>query len=540
MKFPFVGGSYQMATLSADAQRSLNIYPANLESGSGKSPAALIGTPGLSLHCTLPTTPGRGLWAGEQRLFAVSGSRFYEIFSNGTYNDRGDVGNDGRPVQILPNGNQVMIVSNGQVWIDTGTAIMQPTYPGLTGTCNTFHSLVVWATGNKFDGSMVGKSITIGGGGVFTVLYVSPPDEADNFCLINGDAGGLTGASFATSGAPILASSGTFLDGYFIVSVPNSKQFLISAINNGLSWDPLDFAVKEGYPDNLAAVLADNEEVFLLGTQTLEAWRNTGGSATNTFPLERDPGAVLKIGTTAPASPVILRDGIALLGGDTRGGPVAYHIEGLQPKAVSTHAIERKWKSYATTADAISLSYIEDGHHFWEINFPTADATWVYDATEKQWHERSSLVGGVQHRHRITSHAFTFEKHFAQDNTTGAVYVMSTDITDEVGNAITRQRIAPHISDEEKLWFFNRFTLDVEANAGTTPAPVFTLDWSNDGGNTYGTAKTRSGGWITSFLARLLWNRLGKARQRTFRVTSTAAIKHIWTNAYYEATKGIR
>jgi hypothetical protein len=77
----FIGPSYTLRSVSVDAQKSLNLYAELNEKGTGKNReiAALIGTPGLVRIATL-AGPGRGLYtAGNGRLFAVSGSKFYEI-----------------------------------------------------------------------------------------------------------------------------------------------------------------------------------------------------------------------------------------------------------------------------------------------------------------------------------------------------------------------------------------------------------------------------------------------------------------------------
>ena len=72
---------------------------------------------------------------------------------------------------------------------------------------------------------------------------------------------------------------------------------------------------------------------------------------------------------------------------------MAILAKGYTPQRISTGAIEKAWGAYATVADAVSYSVIMDGHEFWVINFPTANATWVYDATLGEWHQRG--WGGV-------------------------------------------------------------------------------------------------------------------------------------------------
>src|SRR5581483_1663493 len=137
-EFGFCGPAYTAASVIADAQQAVNLYLEKDESGAGKSKLTLYGTPGTAPFCTLPAAPIRGLFVGEERMFAAAGSHLYEISAGGGVTDRGEIGNDGSPVQMFPNGQQLFIVSNKLAWIDTGTGIVQPRYDG-----NTYEDLAI-------------------------------------------------------------------------------------------------------------------------------------------------------------------------------------------------------------------------------------------------------------------------------------------------------------------------------------------------------------------------------------------------------------
>ncbi|UKH48602.1 hypothetical protein [Vibrio phage vB_ValP_FGH] len=85
----------------------LNVYP-RATSG-GKYPFNLINTPGLAFFCELPTYPVKALHENGNRAFAVTPTKFYEIFRNGTFKELGDVDMRGR-VSIEDNGSQVVMV----------------------------------------------------------------------------------------------------------------------------------------------------------------------------------------------------------------------------------------------------------------------------------------------------------------------------------------------------------------------------------------------------------------------------------------------
>jgi hypothetical protein len=531
-KIPFFqGGSYLADSPNWSADRTVNLFSEVGEASSAKSPARLRGTPGLDLFTTLPTSPIRGSWVNEYRLFVGAGSRSYEVFENGSYHDQGEIGDDvtHTPVQMFPNGIQLFIVSAGRGYVDTGTEILALNVTSLAGTVTTSGTTVDWTGGDLFDLTMAGEAVTING-----VSYTVASVRGDNKQLtLTATAGAQTNVNYAST-VPLTARTGAFLDGYFVAARPNSKQFNISDLYNGLVWDPLEFGVKMGYPDNIASIIADHEELWLLGTETTEVWRNTGNAD---FPFERDLGAFIHQGCAAPWSVVRLNNGVAWLGGDARGRLIAWRAQGFMPVRVSTHAVEQAWRSYSEVSDAIGFAYRMDGHEFWQINFPTADATWEYDALTNFWHEKDSYLGGAYGRHRARCHGYVWGKHLVGDYDSGKIYEMTPTAYDDAGSPIRRIRQAPHLSDEQIRHFFHRLQLDMETGSGVAD-PEMILEWSDDGGHTWSTPFTITAGALNEFSKRVIWRRLGESRDRVFRVSSTAAIPHTWINALIDVTKG--
>src|SRR5258708_20912474 len=77
-RFDFCGGSYTLASINADNQRSLNLYPEIVESGDGRSKLTLLPTPGLASIAMLDAAP-RAQLEFNGRLFVVGGVNFYEV-----------------------------------------------------------------------------------------------------------------------------------------------------------------------------------------------------------------------------------------------------------------------------------------------------------------------------------------------------------------------------------------------------------------------------------------------------------------------------
>lgn len=170
---------------------------------------ALIRTPGLKLHATLPKVPVRGVFPGAFRLFAASGDSWYEVFNDGTFVDRSipgftgasglgsppvTIGNDGRPVQCFFNGNQALIISAGKAYCDSGNGpvlcqFSDPLYDLLVDPTDSSGKTLTTPVGGAFDASDIGKTIEITGGAGFQVGLKQKILSVNSF-------GGAVGASF--------------------------------------------------------------------------------------------------------------------------------------------------------------------------------------------------------------------------------------------------------------------------------------------------------------------------------------------------------
>lgn len=166
-RFGFVGPSYSSQSLNADAQKTLNWYVEQIESGQGKSAMAMYPTPGLALFCALGgasrgawdeavayntgdtvtyvggtymaiapsvgippasdpthwfaipsvTTPVRGIFAINGRVFAVGGAMLFEVLVTGNSIAWGAVENDGLAVSMAASPSQLLIASGGAAYV---------------------------------------------------------------------------------------------------------------------------------------------------------------------------------------------------------------------------------------------------------------------------------------------------------------------------------------------------------------------------------------------------------------------------------------
>jgi hypothetical protein len=323
-----------------------------------------------------------------------------------------------------------------------------------------------------------------------------------------------------------------YLDGYFVFNEPNSQRVWVTSLLDGLSVDPLDFVSAEGSPDGLVALIVDHREAWLFGSDSVEVWYDAGNAD---FPLSRIQGAFNEIGCVAPYSVSKLDNGLFWLGTDARGQGIVYRANGYTGTRVSTHAIEYAIAQYGNISDAIAYTYQQEGHSFYVLIFPGANATWVYDVSTQMWHERAGFQNGAFTRHRSNCQCNFEGNTVVGDFQNGNVYTFDLDIYADNGNPQKWLRswraLAPG-QNNLKRTSHHSLQLDAETGVGLVVGqgnqPEAMLRWSDDGGHTWSNEHWQSMGAIGQYGYRTIWRRLGmtlKLRDRVYEVSGTDPVK---------------
>jgi hypothetical protein len=323
-----------------------------------------------------------------------------------------------------------------------------------------------------------------------------------------------------------------YLDGYFIFQEPNSQRFWTSELLDGTQIDPLSFASAEGMPDNLVSLFVDHREVWLFGTQSVEVWYD---AALEGFPLARIQGAVNEFGCAATFSVAKMDNSLFWLGADARGHGVVFRANGYAGQRISTHAVEYAIQSYEIISDAIAFTYQQDGHSFYVLTFPSAQATWVYDAATNAWHERAGFANGQFIRHRANCQMFYSEEVVVGDFQNGNIYAYDLDQFSDGDFAqkwLRSWRALPTNQNNLKRTAQHSLQIDLETgvglNAGQGNNPQIMLRWSDDGGHTWSNEHWMSMGKIGAYGTRAIRRRLGmttKLRDRVYEASGTDPVK---------------
>lgn len=626
MQLPILGPGIAGRSRAVSSQKRQNLF-LEIKDEKDKSNLVAYGTPGLKPFLTLGQYPVRGLWwfQAYNRLFAVSYNQLIEILPDGTSVVRGTLNTAGGLVSMSDNGLQLIIVDGFSGYIFQPTTAALPysrsgSVATITETLTTRQtgqtinivgdanlssgtytvSLIQTAapyliTGTEYVIQSVGSSdFTLVGatsntiGTVFTATGTTPGTgivtDANDFHIGVTSAGTFSGICHIVNDFREIktaytgvnfpqATTVTFLDSYFIVNVVGTKQFWLSDSYDGFSWDPLQFASKEAYTDNLQAVTVDNGQLVLLGAASIEYWQDTGGYP---FPLQRISGSPYDVGLVALRSFARCAGELFFLGRSRRGGISVLRMQDYRAVPVSTPDLDYLFSLYESPDDAVAYSYRLAGHEFYVITFQTEAKTWMYDATSSVW---SELTSGSDTRHYSLLGTQFENQIFATDYRNGNVYTYDPLTFTDDGDYIARELITPHFfaGDSYNKLHVYRLRLDMEQGQSqatrnvetqvevflateddrilttelgaqlisgydTESVPVIfnpqaMLQISRDGGYTWGNELWSSFGQVGQYLHRAEWRRLGVSRNYVWKFRITDPVKVVLIGAAAYATE---
>jgi hypothetical protein len=315
-----------------------------------------------------------------------------------------------------------------------------------------------------------------------------------------------------------------FKDGYFIVTEQGSDTFYLSALNDPTDWTPVTSAQAESAGDNIEAVVNSGNEILLLGVRTVEPWYNTGNAD---FPFERISGAIKKIGVHEPLSIAIDGETVYMVAVSDSVVPSVWAISTGQAQKVSPPYVD------AALGNGVLRGFIyqHEGHTFYQIN--QALKSWVYDISTGAWHERESDVSSSYLYNRMVfavNRGGSNSGTIACDIANGNFYFIASN--SENGTAIRRRRAFGPIEAGARRMFHHRiiFVLEIDHDSSASYTLEASLDWTDDGGLTWSTARTltkaiTSG--TTGQRVQLEALRLGSTRQRYYRITFTGPAARI-------------
>lgn len=329
------------------------------------------------------------------------------------------------------------------------------------------------------------------------------------------------------------ATSGLFMDGSAITIKPTSAQCNISDIDDFTAWDALAFTNETTVPNNILAVRDDRKEFWMFGQKVIVPYTRTGSG---NFPYQRVTQSVMDMGCVAQWSIAVSDNSYFWLGQRSQeGGYAVWRAAGYTPVRISTHAIEGQIESFPASviSGAIAFTYMMKGHIMYVLNF-IGYATFVYDGATGMWHEWNRYL---EFWSTYTHHA-VFNGNHVVGGADGRLYTLSPDVYADGNLPIIREMVTPVYSADGRPLAITRVELEAEAGVGLTTgqgaAPEIMLQWSQDGGETYGKEYWRTPGAKGVYGSRMIWRNLGRSYEWCLKFRCSDPVQFAVMGAYAE------
>lgn len=497
-----IGGSYQGKYISVNPQRAINwyIHKKTLENQKDKYSSAWYPTPGLSEYADTTRTQIYGLFVAntltEERCFAVADNYLYEINSDGTVTNRGQMADmvPSSKVYMEVNGNGELLIAHSSatyyLTLSTNvlTKVTDADFPGNVTSLTYASGYFIITSGGRVYYSDLNSAANWTASSVFT-----PIARADNTTTVIAWRDDIY--CFGSETIEIYINDGTSP----FSKMPKSTIFV------GLVAPESIVTFKDGFIF-LGKTKYGQHEVYFYNGQDFISLSNPINWFVN------DP---------------------SVIGGVTWDNLTEFTWD--------------QWFELWGASTITSYSVVQqnkEGHVFYFLTIPFLSTTYVYDVISKEWTERQSLNPNsstqAEFRGRFATN-FLGNDLWA-DIYTGKILKEDYAIATENGSAITRTAISGIMSEENKN--ISIYSLEIDCNSGVgliaTPAtsPTISLYVSKDGGNTYGSAKSLTVGASGSYTQRAYTTKLGTARNWVFKLVVTDAANIMIQNAILHGVIG--
>ena len=477
-------GFYESETLPLAAQECVNWYRVISRSQGDVSPVSLVGCSGISQVLTTglgSTQINRGMHVKNGKPYFLNGTNLYRIDMISAVDE-----DDSFTIELIGS-----IIGDERVSMaDNGKELM----------------------------------VLVPGGNGYII------DETSGTPFLQ-----ITDLGFTANGAPQIV---VFIDSFFVCST-DSKTFIRSDSNNGLSWNSLNRYTAESDPDDIVSLAVFNNKLYVGGSETIEEFYNNAGVFQRT-------GLFIDKGVSARFTMIAANNSLMWVGAGTDESPAIWILNGNTPVKLSTTIIDQVLQDYSQSeiVTSFAYSYAKSGAYFVGFSMPTR--TFEFNTVTGKWHERKSkIVNSIGEsqvlRFRINSLATAYNRVWCGDSQDGRIGVIDKNIYSEYENEIFRTCVIQPLTNEGRSISIPHLEPTLKSGVGTleVPDPQIRFSYSKDSGDEFTNETFRGLGGMGEYQRRTIWTRQGRfPREALFRFTMTDKVESEFIKLEYEATGG--
>lgn len=320
----------------------------------------------------------------------------------------------------------------------------------------------------------------------------------------------------ASSSPPSSPTHVIYLDGFFIVNDALTDNFFISAIEDPDSWNALDFGAAAVGPDRARAIAATESELWVIGSETSQAFYNSGNPD---FPFAIILSASQEVGIVAPQTIAESDAGIFFLATTPEGGLFVYRVQGHGGRRISAEEQDEQIAEVPDLSCAVGFIYQQAGKSFYVLQLHPDFPTLVYNINAGSWETRSMADDTAW---RINGTGVFDGQNIGGSRFTGTLYALRLDNYEDAGTPLIRRRVTQVQHAHNHLLSWWELVVDAEVNGvpadGPGSDPLIRLRYSDDGGENFSAQLVEPLGRQGQRFRRSAFRNLGDSRNRIFEI----------------------
>jgi hypothetical protein len=216
-----------------------------------------------------------------------------------------------------------------------------------------------------------------------------------------------------------------------ITSSGGTDQLEWSAVLDATDWPSDGFATSEIQPDPVIANVVVGDELYSLGSVSIQIWRAVGGSDADAF--DTFAGALINKGCIARDTARRVDASLFWLANDR----CLYRAAGADAQRIVNRDLEQALSAMteAQVSACKSWVYTDGSKTFYVIVPPIGGRAFSYDVAEDAWSERETYEADA-YRHGF--YAFAYDMHFVSGTSSDAVFTMERTAYDDNGDPLVK------------------------------------------------------------------------------------------------------
>lgn len=353
-----------------------------------------------------------------------------------------------------------------------------------------------------------------------------------------------------------------FMDGYLFLVKAGTADIYNSNLNDPTTWTPGDFLSSELYPDDLQALVKDNNYILAIGLEGCEYFYD--GANDTGSPLTRYEGGSLAFGTLYPNSVACNKHQVCFLAQNNDGEFVIKLVEDFKAKDANPTfiipALNARLAAGATAAGVRGYFLRQSGHLFYvlaiqgDVSAPDPlNKVFALNLSNNKWTElRVGAAGDAPYPVYFTANANSANSvvyvsgHYGGTPFFGTVEetALAQDVfTNGAGTVgiYTEMRTSNQMFGTINLKTMSRLSLNVATGSSTTAssgaAVTLQVSWSDDDYATFSSPRDLVFSPSLNYPSIM---QLGVFRQRAFKIVYTGTEFIRYNAIIVDINKGLR